>query len=236
MLVFNCTEAASDFFSRVHKGKKITPVQNPPSATIADDHAGDSKSELSQWLVHAITVQRKHVLLAIHLQTRYCMIFADMKKADVDGFVQAFTQRWMNNMLDHAMHSGVLEWVEYPSMYERFTELNREFSFYRRSDRSAQGHLNEIVWIFKAHAADAGCLPTDEVAASGYDTWTNRTPRGSKGHKDLYFPDEEMLIHWLQKFCGANEASAQEARELRSQLNRERYAQEWALRKAELGI
>ena len=26
MLIFNCTEAASNFFSRVHKGKKITPV------------------------------------------------------------------------------------------------------------------------------------------------------------------------------------------------------------------
>lgn len=236
MLVFNCTEAASDFFSRVHKGKKITPVQNPPSATIADDHAGDSKSELSQWLVHAITVQRKHVLLVIHLQTRYCMIFADMKKADADSFVQAFTQRWMNNMLDHAMQSGVLEWVEYPSMLERFTELNREFSFYRRSDRSAQGHLNEIVWIFKDQAADAGCLPTDEGAASCYDIKTNRFIRSRAGLKHSFLPDEEMLIHWLQKFCGASEASAQEARELRSQLNRERYAQEWALRKAELGI
>lgn len=80
MLVFNCSEAASDFFSRVHKGKKITPVQRPPSTTFDDDQAGDSTSAPSQWLVHAITVQRKHVLLAIHLQTRYCMIFADMKK------------------------------------------------------------------------------------------------------------------------------------------------------------
>ena len=25
MWIFNCTEAASNFFSRVHKGKKITP-------------------------------------------------------------------------------------------------------------------------------------------------------------------------------------------------------------------
>lgn len=226
MLVFNCTEAASDFFSRVHKGKKITPVQSPTSATIADDHAGDWKSAPSQWLVHAITVQRKHVLLAIHLQTRYCMIFADMKKADVDGFVQAFTQRWMNNMLDHAMQSSVLEWVEYPSMLERFTELNREFSFYRRSDRSAQGHLNEIVWIFKGDVADAGCLPPDEAAASCYDTRTNHFLRGRAGVKDYFYPDEEMLIHWLQKFCGVSEVRA---RELGRQLNRERSDQEWAL-------
>jgi hypothetical protein len=228
MLVFNCTEAAGDFFSRIYKGKKITPVQRPPSATIADDQAGDSASELSQWLVHAITVQRKHVLLAIHLQTRYCMIFADMKKADVEGFVQAFAQRWMNNMLTHAMRSGVLEWVESPSMLERFTELNREFSFYRRSDRSAQGHLNEIVWMFKENVADAGCLPPNEAAASRYDTKTNRFLR-SKRLKDYFYPDEEMLIHWLQKFCGVSEVRAREAGELSKQLNRERSAPQWAL-------
>ncbi|VVO38764.1 DUF6933 domain-containing protein [Pseudomonas fluorescens] len=227
MLVFNCTEAASGFFSRVHKGKTITPVQRPPSTPIDDDQADDSTSAPSQWLVHAITVQRKHVLLAIHLQTRYCMIFADMKKADVDGFVQAFAQRWMNNMLNHALHRGVLEWVEYPSMLERFTELNREFSFYRRSDRSAQGHLNEIVWMFKGDVADAGCLPPDEAAASRYDTRTNHCLR-SRRLKDYFYPDEEMLIHWLQKFCGVSEVSAQEAGELSRQLNRERSDQEWA--------
>ena len=43
MLIFNCTEAASKFFSRVHKGKKITPVDNnPPSKAIEDDEASNS--------------------------------------------------------------------------------------------------------------------------------------------------------------------------------------------------
>ena len=39
MLIFNCTEAASTFFSRVHKGKKITPMEKAPSAIIEDDEA-----------------------------------------------------------------------------------------------------------------------------------------------------------------------------------------------------
>jgi hypothetical protein len=74
MLIFNCTEAASKFFSRVHKGKKITRVESPPSPVIEDDGPDESAE---QWLVHAVTVQRKHVLFAIHIPTRYCMIFAD---------------------------------------------------------------------------------------------------------------------------------------------------------------
>ena len=53
MLIFNCTEAASNFFSRVHKGKKMTPVEKPPSPVIEDDEQGEFTE---QWLVHAITV------------------------------------------------------------------------------------------------------------------------------------------------------------------------------------
>jgi len=61
MLIFNCTEAASKFFSRVHKGKKVTPLDPNPPSSIIEDHELSGADE--QWLVHAITVQRKHVLL-----------------------------------------------------------------------------------------------------------------------------------------------------------------------------
>lgn len=77
MLIFNCTEAASNFFSRVSKGKKVTPIEKPPSPVIEDDELGELDE---QWLVHVITVQRKHVLFVIHVRTRYCMIFAGAKK------------------------------------------------------------------------------------------------------------------------------------------------------------
>jgi len=48
MLIFNCTEAACNFFSRVHKGKKITPVEKPPSPVIEDDEVAEFAE---QWLV-----------------------------------------------------------------------------------------------------------------------------------------------------------------------------------------
>lgn len=105
MLIFNCTEAASNFFSRVSKGKKITPVEKPPSPVIEDDELGDLDE---QWLVHAISVQRKHVLFVIHVRTRYCMIFADAKKADIEGFVRRFSERWINGLMRHAGHHDLL--------------------------------------------------------------------------------------------------------------------------------
>jgi hypothetical protein len=155
MLIFNCTEAASQFFSRVHKGKKITPVEKPPSSIIEDD-APDESAE--QWLVHAITVQRKHVLFVIHVQTRYCMIFADAKKADIEGFVQRFTERWINGLIRHAGQYDILRWVDDEPMMERFVENCGDYLFYKRGHRGAQNISMKL----------PGCLKTSPPNGAPY--------------------------------------------------------------------
>ncbi|KII31428.1 hypothetical protein NL64_16965 [Pseudomonas fluorescens] len=218
MLIFNCTEAASQFFSRVHKGKKITPVEKPPSSIIEDD-APDESAE--QWLVHAITVQRKHVLFVIHVQTRYCMIFADAKKADIEGFVQRFTERWINGLIRHAGQYDILRWVDDEPMMERFVENCGDYLFYKRGHRGAQKHLNEIAWVFEDFAAEWGSLPSDEFSAGRFDGDMNDAPRSSKGHKDYYFPDEEMIAHWLRHYVGLDEPGVRAARERRMEVKRE---------------
>ncbi|UVM51885.1 MULTISPECIES: DUF6933 domain-containing protein [unclassified Pseudomonas] len=218
MLIFNCTEAASTFFSRVHKGKKMTPVEKPPSFVIEDDEQGDSAE---QWLVHAITVQRKHVLFVIHVETRYCMIFADAKKADVEGFVQRFAERWINGLIRHAGQNDILQWVNDEPMMERFQENCGQYTFYKRGHRGAQKHINEIAWIFEDCAAEWGSLPSDEYSAGRFDGDMNYTLRGGKGHKDYYFPDEEMMVHWLRQYCGLDESGIQAARDRRKEVRRE---------------
>ncbi|MGV8920035.1 MAG: DUF6933 domain-containing protein [Pseudomonas sp.] len=121
MLIFNCTQDATDFFSRIQKGKKISPVQSPPSRDIADDAltlaaAGGNPAELSQWLVHVAQAKRKNVIVAIHLDTRYCMFFCNVKKGDTEGFVRDFKARWVTGTLDHAMKAGLLGWIDPVSM------------------------------------------------------------------------------------------------------------------------
>ncbi|MCQ6257789.1 hypothetical protein [Pseudomonas sp. Q11] len=218
MLIFNCTEAASNFFSRVSKGKKITPVEKPPSSVIEDDEVAEFAE---QWLVHAITVQRKHVLFVIHVQTRYCMIFADAKKADVEGFVQRFSERWINGLMRDGGQHDLLRWVDGETMMERFQESCCEYVFYKRGHRGAQKHINEISWIFEDCAAEWGTLPSDEFSAGRFDGDMNHTPRSSKGHKDYYFPDEEMIVHWLRCYGGLDDSAVQAARERRMEVVRE---------------
>ncbi|MDR9864511.1 MULTISPECIES: hypothetical protein [Pseudomonas] len=219
MLIFNCTEAASKFFSRIHKGKKITPVDNkPPSPAIEDDEASGS---VEQWLVHAVTVQRKHVLFVIHVKTRYCMVFADAKKADAEGFVTWFADRWREGLIRDAINHDFMQWTDAEIMLDRFKEACTENRFYRRSHRGAQKHIEQIAWFFQDCAAEWGCLPQGERAAIGFDAQMNNRLRNSKGRKDYFRPDEEMIAHWLRQYCAVDEAGAQAALERRKQAERD---------------
>lgn len=209
MLSFNCTQAAGNFFSRVHKGKKITPVQKLPTQERQGD---DLYAHPHQWLVHAATVQRKHVLLAIHLKTRYCMLFFDMKKADADGFVRIFINRWMSGVLDLALKSDVLDLVDPSVPEQQFVNLVESYSLQQRGDRSAQTQINEILRSFEmdAEGVDLVAMPW---SALHYDARINHTPRSLKDVKGLHLPDEEMLIHWLVTVGGLDPAGAALARE-----------------------
>lgn len=209
MLSFNCTQAAGNFFSRVHKGKKITPVQKLPTQERQGD---DLYADPHQWLVHAATVQRKHVLLAIHLKTRYCMLFFDMKKADADGFVRTFINRWMSGVLDLALKSDVLDLVDPSVPEQQFVNLVESYSLQQRGDRSAQTQINEILRSFEmdAEGVDLVAMPW---SALHYDARINLTPRSLKDVKGLHLPDEEMLIHWLVTVGGLDPAGAALARE-----------------------
>jgi hypothetical protein len=64
-------------------------------------------------------------------------------------------------------------------------------------------------------------LPSDEFSAARFDGDMNDTPRGSKGHKDYYFPDEEMIVHWLRRYGGLDEPAVEAARERRMEVKRE---------------
>lgn len=219
MLIFNCTEAASKFFSRVHKGKKITPVDtNPPSSIIEDD---ESNGADEQWLVHAITVQRKHVLLVIHVKTRYCLIFADAKKADTEDFVDRFVDRWVKGIVINAHHHDLGQWLNPELMLARLKQTCEHQRFYRRSHRSAQKHIDEIAWIFQDKVAHTGSLPPDEITAMVFDEQMNDTPRNSKGAKSYYFPNEEMALHWLRHYCFLDDVQLHAAKERRQQMVRE---------------
>ncbi len=218
MLTFNCSQAGSDFFSRIHKGKKITPVEKPPIPSAEGDalHA-----DPNQWLVHAATVKRKHVLVATHLKTRYSMLFFDMKKADDAGFVKTFTHRWADGVMNIALKCGVLDILAPQVCDPLLSGLGSTYCFYPRSDRSSQGQINEILRVFKWDAEGFDFVK-QPWSARRYDEAINRTPRTIPGIKGYGWPEEEMLIHWLTAFGAIDAATARAVREQYRQARRSR--------------
>ncbi|MDT4859089.1 hypothetical protein FQZ97_935860 [compost metagenome] len=211
MLIFNCTGAADDFFSVVEQGRKISRVQ--PARPEEDVGAGDGESHLlSQWVVHAIRVRRRSVLLAMHVETRYCMVFVGIKKADLGAFVQLFIARWLDGMQRFGATLGVLAEAELPLMVARFMEAHRGFRLTRAGDRSVQAHMNEVLGQFRGFVEDYDSFPEDELQASMFDDWANDTPRSTRQSKDYFFPDIVMFEAWLRQFCGASDERIAEVR------------------------
>jgi hypothetical protein len=149
------------------------------------------------------------------------MVFADMKKAEVTGFVARFAERWREGLMRDAINHDFIQWVDGSVMFERMEKACSEQVFYRRSHRGAQKHLNEISWFFEDKAAEQGCLPQGEYPAIGFDAWMNNMVKGSKDQKDHFYPNEEMVSHWLRQYSGLDETGMQNALARRKQADLE---------------
>lgn len=215
MLVFNCTQAACDFFTRKVKGSNVTPVQPAPSRQWQSDvfNKADGRTlSLDQWQVHCVTRKRKPVLLAMHMTTRYAMVFADIKRADLDGFLLQFVERWLNQMMTLGITLGLLNEVEQAEVAERFIQSHDQFKIFARNDRSVQAHINQVLFHFDLLLEEARALPANTQEAAGFDAQANRMIR-KIGPKEIgYFcPDEAMLSYWWERVGHLDRASSQEA-------------------------
>ncbi|MDH4558796.1 hypothetical protein E8F11_27110 [Pseudomonas sp. BN417] len=214
MLIFNCTGAVDDFFSVVEKGRKFSRAQRPSPGEEADNVASrDGEPRLpSRWVVHAIRVRRKPVLLAMHVETRYCMVFVGIKRGDLGAFVQLFIERWLNEMQRFGMKLGALTETELPLIVARFMDRHGGFQLIQAGDRSVQAHMNEVLRQFRGFVEDYDSFPEDDLQASAFDEWANDTPRSTGLSKDYFFPDIVMFETWLRQFCGASDERVAEAR------------------------
>lgn len=98
MLIFNCSKAATDFFTVTRQGKQYTLVQPAPNKTIEKDleYAGKRGCDENyqwHWVLHCVSVKRKKYLLAMDYHSRYCLAFPAPKKGDDVAFLNAFEKQ-----------------------------------------------------------------------------------------------------------------------------------------------
>jgi hypothetical protein len=204
MLVFNCTKTAAEFFTVTRQGKKQSPLEPTPAIgdTQQDNHL------VSSWLVHTIKVQRKNVLIAMHIQTRYAMVFTGLRKGDWPEFFNQWLERLFNNMQFFGEEFELCDEASFHTMFNQFIHLHPKPHFCQRGDRSVQSHINDVVWHFEYRVHEVGCLPDAQQECASFDEWVNSMIRSTKTKKDYFHPDEEMFLDWMSQYGDLNESEA----------------------------
>jgi len=226
MLILNCTKAAADFFSTTQKGKKISPIEPAPHKTIAES-VEESVAELIsepmakptaplqwQWLVHAIKVKGKNVLVMMDYHSRFSITLSALKKGDDMAFLNNFEHHLIVHV--HEIMTAInIDSQAIDASLERFRHQHNSCAFYLRGDGSVQSHINDVACRFRDQTDELGYVPT-EVELIDHDAFVNQLLRKRKTDKDYFFPQHEFLRAWLRDY---GEYSAAQVDECIEQLN-----------------
>ncbi len=202
MLIFNCTKAAADFFTVTRKGVKQSPLQPKPPIPI--NQPNTPEQPLSSWLVHVIKVQRKNIVIAMHIEHRYAMVFCGLKKGDWQGFTTQLIERLFNNMQFFGEAFDLCDEVSFHAMLDRFISDHDQPYFCQRGDPSTQSHLNDVVWHFENKAHQSGTLPVGRQEGF-FDKFVNHLIRTAKHRPKHFFPDQEMFTEWISRYSEHND-------------------------------
>lgn len=205
MLVFNCTKAAAEFFSIKQQGKKVTCIEPAPHKTISesiksptfpdDVDPKESGNFQWQWVVHCVSIKHKKYLLVMDYQSRFCITLLAGRKGDQYAFLNAFEPMLKASFHHLALEQGV-DTVEIERYIDAYDDKVSSCAFHARSDRSVQGHLNDVSWHLKRHCYEDGML-LEDIDLVGFNLFTGQFPRNSKDKKDSFFPYKEFMHSWL---------------------------------------
>ena len=216
MLIFNCTKAASEFFSKNKtvngKKKSISICDKPPHKTISESEViFNTQFEANavkpwQWLVHAIKVNRKTVLITMDYNARFTIALTDIKKGDHTEFLRLFElhlKTHAKELLSEVVQdkSGLIGLIN-----GHFKQFNH-CAFYTRGDRSVQAHINDVAWHFNGYSESLNAVPQDEELLN-FDDLVNELLRQDKVIKDYFYPYQRFLHHCLIQINQSNKREA----------------------------
>ncbi|MGI3747129.1 MAG: DUF6933 domain-containing protein [Janthinobacterium lividum] len=193
MLIFDCTQDACDFFSKKVKGKIISAVQ-PSAAAQSLEADSAAHDRVDRWQLHVTKFGRTHVLLAMKVDTRYAMMFFGLKRNDVQGFLEQFTARYFVEVL--VLAGNVLGEIPPQAELQRHVDVLEEsfqpVHFFKRSDRSVQGHINSVLDMAARREYVGPGLPIGEQDLIEFDGVANQFYRSIRG-SDYIIPAELEL-------------------------------------------
>ena len=223
MLVFNCSKAAADFFITTKKGEVISPIEAAPHKTIAES-IGSLASDPSKvlpddiiqsdgldviqwhWLVHAIKVKRKNVLIVMDYHSRFSITLSGLKKGDQYAFLNMF-EHHLNVHIHELMQVVCDSSGDIQKSLAQYNKAHDSCAFHQRGDRSVQSTLNDVVWHFKESSHTQGAVP-EGVDLIGFDAFVNDLLRKHKTEKEYFYPRRKFLHAWLAEYGEMTKAQA----------------------------
>ncbi|WP_455914691.1 DUF6933 domain-containing protein [Pseudomonas syringae] len=166
-----------------------------PSAAAQSLEADSAAHErVDRWQLHVTKFGRVHALVAMKVDTRYVMMFVGLKRNDVQGFLAQFTARYLVEVL--ALAGNVLGEIPPQAELQRHVDVWEEsfqpVHFFKRSDRSVQGHINEVLYMAAHRAYEGTGLPIEEASLIAFDGVANGMLRSIRGGD--YFKPAELEL------------------------------------------
>jgi len=210
MLVFNCTKAATEFFSVTRQGKKISLIEPAPHKTIVDslttspfpDDTCDNNAFQWQWVVHCISIKRKKYLLVMDYHSRYCIMFPAGKKGDDIAFLNRFEMDLKANFrywVDNISTSPAIDQIKATEYIAQYDAAVSGCVFHQRSDRSVQAHMKEVVWQLQGICEEHGPI-TERLDCLMFNAIAAQMLRKRPNEKDYFQANEALYAYWLATF------------------------------------
>lgn len=146
-----------------------------------------------QWYAHRVQIMRRKCVIAMEMQSRYAMLFPAMTKPDFLRFPETFRDRLVREASTICAFCGVST-EEVMAVAELAAESVKVMA---GTNRSVQGHINEVARDLDWRAREIGALPANDSEAFSFGLWVNETPPGRKGERDMIIPLLQMQNFWL---------------------------------------
>lgn len=147
-----------------------------------------------QWYAHRVTVLRRKCIIAMELQSRYCMVFCGLTKKEFAAFPDTFQEQ----LWREAVTVCQLDELQADKLAAPIHIIGDEQHYQSGSDRSVQAHINDVAWHLKDMAEEIGFLPESPEDAFGFGVKVNELLRICKGDKDYFRPIDEFRGFWLE--------------------------------------
>ena len=201
MLIFNCTKATEDFFTVNQDGEKKSLVEVPFCEDMAEDiqhlkHDDGSEVLPFQWVLHTVSIKNNNYLVAMEVDSRFAAVVNMERHNDIMHYLQYFIAVLSSQMLVYGQERGVWTESDVANIVGNCVAHTADVHLFRRSDRSVQAQINEVVRTLKSWAQDK---PGQLKGDSGMLRFCQAV--NGELRKSLAFPEQESILP-VEKMLG----------------------------------